>query len=230
MGCMVAIGYDEDEKPAFETALASLQRVSPMAVAVPVDLTELRGAGLYQRPTEVRNGQKWDVISGAPMSTSFAISRFFVPYVTKADWALFVDSDVVFCRSVEELLAEADSSKALQCVHHEGLGSAGVKKVNKTQTVYGRKNWSSVMLWNLRHPAHERLTLEVLNGVPGRDLHQFCWLVDDELGALSPKWNWLVNVQAKPDDVGIAHFTLGGPWLPGWKNQPYDDIWLDACS
>jgi hypothetical protein len=35
-----------------------------------------------------------------------------------------------------------------------------------------------------------------------------------------------VNVEPQPDDVGIAHFTLGGPWFPDWQGADHDDLWL----
>ena len=59
---------------------------------------------------------------------------------------------------------------------------------------YSRKNWSSVVLWNWAHPANRRLTLEMVNTLPGRDLHAFCWLDEWEIGELPVEWNYLVGV------------------------------------
>lgn len=98
----------------------------------------------------------------------------------------------------------------------------------QVQTSYPRKNWSSVILWNTDHPANRRLTLHDVNTRPGLWLHQFGWLHDDEIGALPPEWNWLVNVQERPAYPGIAHFTLGGPFTPGWKGAQNDEIWYEA--
>jgi hypothetical protein len=100
--------------------------------------------------------------------------------------------------------------------------------VNQQQTIYPRKNWSSVMLFNCNHPANRRLTLHDINNRPGRDLHAFYWLHDEEIGTLNPRWNWLVNEQERPLDVAIAHFTNGGPWIAGWIPAPFDDLWLEA--
>ena len=33
-----------------------------------------------------------------------------------------------------------------------------------------RKNWSSLVLWNMDHPGTKRLTLDMVNELPGRDL------------------------------------------------------------
>lgn len=94
------------------------------------------------------------------------------------------------------------------------------------QTIYKRKNWSSFFVINSDHPANDRLTLDMINKTPGRDLHAFSWLEDDEIGDLSPGWNWLVNVQEKPEKLYNAHFTLGGPWFKKWEPKKHDDLWL----
>jgi len=98
------------------------------------------------------------------------------------------------------------------------------------QTQYPRKNWSSVMLFDCDHPSNRRLNIDMINTLPGRDLHRFCWLRDDEIGELDPEWNWLVGEQPKPENLGVAHFTLGGPWLPNWEEHPHDGIWKEACE
>jgi hypothetical protein len=51
------------------------------------------------------------------------------------------------------------------------------------------------MLFNCDHPSNKKLTVEMINTLPGRDLHRFCWLEDDEIGELDPGWNWLVGEQ-----------------------------------
>ena len=227
----VFIGFDPNEAAAYGTAWSSITRLDRRQEVDAVNLTRLRNTGLYTRPTEDRNGQLWDVVSGAPMSSEFSISRFFVPFLTTAsdEWALFVDSDIVSLSPVVNVLKEADPRFAVQVVQHAlPYTGATTKKVNKLNLSYPRKNWSSVVLWNLRHPAHRELTLDVLNNVPGRDLHRFCWLEDEQIGSLSTGWNWLVNVQPRPDPTHIAHFTLGGPWLKDWKAAPNDDLWTEA--
>jgi len=121
----------------------------------------------------------------------------------------------------------ADPSKAVMVVKHDHR-QEGMKMDNQPQQSYPRKNWSSVMLFNCNHSANRRLTVEDVNRRPGRDLHRFYWLHDDEIGELPPEWNWLVGVQPKPKHPKIAHYTLGGPWLPGWRPQEHDDLWLEA--
>lgn len=170
--------------------------------------------------------ERWyDLPSNAPFSTEFATSRFLTPILAQSGWALFADCDVVFLRNVRDMLREIEPGKAVYVVKHWNHGG-GTKMDGKEQTVYRRKNWSSVMLFDCDHPANRRLTIEDVNRRPGRDLHAFYWLNDDEIGELDPAWNWLVNVEKQPAHTGIAHFTLGGPWFSDWKPAPNDEIWL----
>jgi lipopolysaccharide biosynthesis glycosyltransferase len=172
------------------------------------------------------------------MSTQFAISRFFVPELVRRGpshpegrgWAMFCDSDVMCRRPLTELFEYVEQwpDKALFCVHHEHLVQEGEYKMNKqVQTNYARKNWSSVMLFNCDHPANDKVDLKLLNSVPGRDLHRFCWLEDEQIGALHPSWNWLVGVHDQDPRIepAIAHFTLGSPCLDEYKDVPYADEW-----
>jgi hypothetical protein len=114
-------------------------------------------------------------------------------------------------------------------VKHEHIPTEQTKMDNQVQTTYNRKNWSSVILWNLEHPAHKRLSLEMVNELPGRDLHRFCWLEDGEIGDLPLAWNYLVGVDPDSEvDLGIKpkllHYTLGTPEL-GIKGS-YAREWL----
>ena len=222
------MGHDPREAEAYDVAMWSFYRRTTKPLAVkPLKLGALNAAGIVTRPVERNGGKLWCPISQAPMATEFAISRFAVPFLgPREGFALFVDCDVLALDDVAVLFAEADPSKAIQVVKHShDAPTETVKMDGVPQTAYSRKNWSSVMLWNLAHPAHDRLTLDMLNTLPGRDLHRFCWLQDDEIGDLHPRWNWLVNVEAYPG-AGIAHYTLGGPWFDSWQPQRNDDTWL----
>ena len=165
------------------------------------------------------------------MSTGHAIARFFLPFMLiHHGWALFTDGDVLFRRDVHELFDLADPKYAVMVVKHNHVPRLAIKKGGQTQTVYPRKNWSSVMLWNVDHPAHQRLTLGVLNEKPGRDLHAFCWLLDEEIGELPVEWNWLVGHSDSCIDPAIVHFTEGLPSLPDHRDDPYASEWLEVES
>lgn len=224
----VWIGFEPREANAFAVAVTSAHRRSGniRKQIRGLSLAELRFEGLYRRPTEIRDGRLFDVISDHPMATEFAISRFLVPTLSTG-FALFMDCDMLVRSSLDELfsIAAADPSKAVHVVKHRHDPVSAEKMDGQVQSRYARKNWSSVMVFNCDHPAHRALTVDLVNSVPGRDLHRFCWLEDDEIGELGVEWNWLAG--HSPDDVEpkIVHFTDGIPTMAGYENAPFADEW-----
>lgn len=228
MSQVIYIGWDRREARVYDVARYSILRrtSSPKTTRiVPLQLDNL--TNILTRPIEYRDGKMWCPISEAPMSTEFAISRFVVPFLQEKGWALFCDCDVLCQSDISELFALADPRYALMVVKHQLKPTEEVKMDGQTQTFYHRKNWSSVVLWNCQHPAHRQLTVDLLNQAPGRDLHAFCWLRNEEIGELPLMWNYLVGVNPYPAaPVGLLHYTLGGPWFPGWSGGPADKVWL----
>ncbi len=223
MNRSIYIGYDPRESEAFAVCRQSLRRNAPATPIHALVLDELQAVGLYNRPTSRKDGRLWDDISEAPMSTEFAISRFLVPTLAKTKWALFLDCDIMARTELSDLFGQADPTKAVMCVKHHHEPPEGVKMDGQLQTLYARKNWSSVMLFNTEHPANRGLTVGLINEVPGRDLHRFCWLQDDDIGELHPKWNYLVGHTRMGWGVepALIHWTAGGPWLPEYKDAPF---------
>lgn len=227
----VYIGYDEREHLAATVAAQTLSTVTGGELSAEfLHLDKLVAQGLITRPADYRGGQDYDLVSNAAMSTRFAISRFLTPIICQSRHALFVDCDMVFYEDPRNMLREIDPRHAVSVVKHHHEPVETYKMMGLVQTVYPRKNWSSVMLFDCLHPAHQRLSVRDVNERPGRDLHAFYWLHDDEIGGLDPRWNWLVGVQPKPERLGIAHFTLGGPWFPGWHGAEYDELWRAAAK
>ncbi len=233
----VYLGWDSREPEAYDVAAHSIRENARGPVTIyPLKLGRLEQAGLMRRPYERRptptdkRGQLWDMISDAPMATEFAISRFLVPILQQAGIAIFMDSDVVVLGDVYDLQdqARAQDHLALWCVQHEVRVGATTKMDGQAQTYYARKNWSSVMVFNCDQPMNQALNLTAVNGRIGRALHAFYWLHDRLIGRLDPEWNWLVGVQPRPAEPKIAHYTLGGPWLPNWESREHDDLWLSA--
>lgn len=229
------IGWDRREAAAFavarESCLLHLTRPIPIYGLLLDDLIRL---GLYTRPIEYRQSAAdkplmWDVVSDHPQSTDHANARFFVPYVAKmigmSGWALFTDGDVLFRGNACRLFEQLDNSKALYCVHHTHEPKSNLKMDNQIQAAYPRKNQSSVMAFNLDHPANNALTLAVLNNTPGRDLHRFFWLADCDIGELGQCWNHLVGATDPENAATIAHFTEGTPDMSGYENCKYSDEW-----
>lgn len=221
----VLVGYEPREKRSFDLALASAGKHG--FDAQPLYEDRLRASGMLYRPVDTR-AQMWDFNSSAPQSTSFAIARFFTPLLAHFGWCLFVDCDVVFLRPWQELARLADPRYAVMVVKHQVGNVGGTKMDGQVQTAYPRKLWSSVMLWNIDHPANRRINLQMLNQWPGRDLHAFGWLSADEIGELPMEWNWLVGMQDKPEQPAIAHYTLGTPEL--LVECPHADIWENAAK
>jgi lipopolysaccharide biosynthesis glycosyltransferase len=231
----VWIGFDPREASAFAVARDSIRRFNQHLPINGVVLSDLQAQGLYYRITERRLGKLWDRISQAPMSTEFAISRFLVPTLVKRQagswhdggWALFMDCDMLVRASLTELRKLLDDSKAVCCVKHNHHPKNKTKMDGQDQTTYPRKNWSSVMAFNVNHPANKVLDVEMVNTMPGRDLHRMCWLNDEDIGELPPEWNYLVGDTILPEGVEpkIVHYTEGGPWLEAFKNVEYAHEW-----
>ena len=231
----IYIGHDPREREACRVAHKTLLEVTNgELVAEFLDVEKLQAQGLLTRPVDQRDGQDYDLVSNAPQSTRFAVSRFLVPILCQQGHALFVDGDVVFREDPRNMLNGVgghNTGAAVHVVKHDHRPRDQYKMVNQQQVQYPFKNWSSVMLFDCDHPANRRLSLRDVNERPGRNLHAFYWLQDSEIGSLDARWNWLAGEQPEPSPgQGIVHFTRGGPWLPGWKRAEHDDIWLAAAK
>lgn len=231
------IGFDPREAAAFAVARESIKRHLSQPIPIfGLVLDDLRARGLYRRPTERRVNPEtgashlWDVISDAPMATEFSNSRFLVKELAGAGWAMFLDCDMLVMGDVAELFESADQSKAVMCVKHDHRPASGVKMDGQIQTAYPRKNWSSVFLLNCEAPANAALTVDLVNTLPGRDLHRFCWLQDDDIGALGSEWNWLVGHSDPFVKPKIVHHTDGLPFQPGYETVDYADEWRGALT
>lgn len=237
---MIWIGYDPRETDAFLVTRESARRRLTQPIPIrSLWLPALRSAGLYKRPTRrLSNNQLWDDISNAPMSTEFAISRFLVPHLTQmhmglkqpAGWSIFMDGDMLVRTSLCRLGELAQSEYAVMVVKHNHFPRGMVKMDAQIQTAYPRKNWSSMILFNCEHPSNKKLTLEMVNTLPGRDLHRFCWLEDSEIGELDLSWNWLVGNSPACESPGIVHFTDGVPSMSGYDKVEYSKEWRDELG
>lgn len=232
----IYIGYDPREKVAFDVLVASIKRYASRPInAIPIDAFKLRRIGLYRRAPHV-NSTCWgtppgrdmiDAFDGRPYSTDFSFTRFLVPFLNQLDgFALFMDCDMYFrgdpCLLFDEF-ATSDAP-AIQCVKHvyDQGGNLQRKMYGCPQTSYSRKNWSSFVLWNCGHPAHEQFTVDDVNTKSGNWLHNFRWLDDNDIGDLPEKWNWLDGHSDEEIDPINVHFTTGGPWFSERAGLGYD--------
>lgn len=236
----IYMGFDSREKVTYDVARHSiLTRTSVPTRIVPIEIDNPEYQKILTRPIEKRKGdndvtQLWCPISDAPMSTEFAISRFIVPFITKGGWVLFMDPDMVALDDISKLFEFANKENekfAVMVVKHDHQPTEEKHDAGQLQTSYPRKNWSSLVLWNLDHHAHKKFTVKELNTWPGRDLHAFKWLKDEEIGELPQEWNFLVGVnEGDLEKQKILHYTNGQPGWQGWEPQETDKIWNDELA
>lgn len=209
----VFIGYDSNETVAYHVLAHSILRHA----SVPVSVTPLKLSQLPMRrertPTQ---------------STEFSFSRFLVPWLCGYEGhAIFMDCDML-CRSDISGL-HGVSGKAVSVVQHEYEPRPEDKFLGQRQSIYAKKNWSSVMVFD--NNLCRTLTPEYVNSASGLELHQFKWLPSDGwVGALGSAWNHLVGEYPYRADAKIAHFTLGTPCFSKYANCDYSDEWRDEMA
>lgn len=223
----VFVGYDPREHIASAVCCSSIRRYSGVPVRE-LRLTDSDVRTVYSRPYRRENGQYIDGVNGAPFSTQFSFSRFLIPYLMAYQgWAVFCDCDFLFRNSIDDLFDVADPAMAVQVVKHRHKPDAETKMDGVAQTRYGRKNWSSLILWNCGHPANRKITPGEVSRQPGLWLHQFGWLDDEEIGELPVTWNFLVghNDPKECPNPKAVHFTEGGPWWTAFRDVPFSADW-----
>ena len=214
----VFVGYDTREDIAYQVCKHSLESRNKNVEVRPLKQNELREQGWYSRPIDKL------------ASTEFTFTRFLVPELCNFDgWALFCDSDIIFIEDVKQLFDQADDKYAVMCAQHDYTPKEGVKMDGQTQTVYPRKNWSSVVLFNCGHPSNKKLDLNLVNNpeITGAYLHRFSWLDDTEIGQISHEWNWLTDwyEEGKDGSPKALHYTEGGPWFENYRNCGWHSTW-----
>ena len=214
----VFVGYDTREDIAYQVCKHSIESKQSDASVRPLKQQELRDAGWYTRGIDKL------------ASTEFTFTRFLIPELCNFNgWALFMDCDMILKTDIKQLFDQADDKYAIMCVQHDYSPSATTKMDGQTQTIYPRKNWSSVMLFNCGHKSNAKLTQNLINDpkITGAYLHRFSWLKDKEVGELSPEWNWLVGHYKEPKDgtPKLIHYTEGGPWFENYRNCEYHQDW-----
>ena len=216
----VYIGYDSREDLAYQVCSHSIKSKSNSTSIFPLKLSELRKKGIYTRGEDKLG------------STEFTFSRFLVPVLNDYQgWALFCDCDILFLNPVEELFSLTNDKYAVMCVQHDYTPKGKTKMDGRVQSIYPRKNWSSLVLWNCGHPSNKKVTRDLVNDpeTTGKFLHRFSWLEDKEIGNISHEWNWLVGWYSETSDGSpkAIHYTEGGPWFPEYRFCDYHDVWKE---
>ena len=210
----LTIGFDQRESVAYHTFTQSIIEKASLPVAfIPLAINTLKG---YKE-------------THTDKSNDFIYSRFLTPYLTDfSGWAIFADGDMVCQRDIKELWDLKDETKAVMVVKHDYQTKALKKYLGNKNENYPRKNWSSVILWNCKHPKHKILTPDFIAKQTGKYLHRFSWLDDNDIGELPKEWNWLAIEYPENRQAKLIHYTLGTPCFKDYKNSEMSDIWHET--
>jgi len=210
----VFIGFDKTEAKAAYVLAHSIQNRASITPSISfINRKSLRGIF-------TRHRSELD-------SSDFSISRFLVPYLCNyRGHAIFMDQDMLCVDDIARLWAWRDD-KSLRVVKHNHVASETVKSTGKAQINYGKKNWSSLMLFN--NEKCKTLTLDYVNTAPGLDLHQFKWLEEHEVGELPNYWNHLVDYDIPDPNSSLFHYTIGGPWIETYSKCTFNGNWKDEA-
>lgn len=233
----VYIGWDQRDALAYEVCVQSLLDNASIDVEViPILEWKLRANEIYWRSYHVcdgrsgdfANGQMVDAVDWKNFSTNFSFTRFAVPIIEdyQDEWVMFMDADMLWRSDIAKLIGLIDKDKAIMCVQHKHEPPESVKMDNVIQSLYQRKNWSSVFLLN---PSKCRnLTKYALNNQTGSWLHGMNWVDDDMIGGIPSSWNWLCGWSDPKIEPDIVHYTRGTPDMAGYGDEPYADEWREV--
>lgn len=208
----IYIGYDHNESVAYHTLVQSLMDNSTQPISItPINLRNLN----FNRERDEKQ------------STDFSFTRFLVPYLSGySGRAIFMDCDMICLGDISELMDEWDKWSAVQVVKHDYTPKTKTKFLGNQQTIYPKKNWSSVMLFDCGHYDCRKLTLDYVEQASGLELHQFKWT--DRVGDLPKEWNYLVGEGQKAKTPKLIHYTLGGPYFKDYRDCEYSQEWFDS--
>ena len=212
----IVVGFDQRESVAYHTFCQSIIEHASVPISfTPLAINTLKG---YKE-------------THTDKSNDFIYSRFLTPHLNQYQgWAIFADGDMICQADIKELWDLRDESKALLVVKHDYQTKAHQKYLGNTNENYPRKNWSSVILWNCKHPKHKILTPDFIASQTGKYLHRFSWLDDNDIGELPMEWNWLAIEYPENRQAKLIHYTLGTPCFEDYKNTDMAELWYSAYN
>lgn len=207
----ICIGYEPKEAVAYHVLCHSiLRQASGPVTFIPIVKNSLPE---YGRPIE--DG-----------STEFSYTRFLTPYLCGfTGYCIFMDCDMLVRGDIYDILQHTSMFYDVSVVKHDYTPKHTTKFLGNKQTVYPKKNWSSVMVFNCGATKVRNLTPHAVSMNTGKWLHQFEWTNENRIGELPPEWNHLVGEQAPNPEARIIHFTLGTPCFKGYEHQEWSDAW-----
>jgi lipopolysaccharide biosynthesis glycosyltransferase len=207
------IGYDKQFEDNIEVLIKSIENTT----SIPYQINLLKLENLSSILTRKRDPLQ---------STDSAFTRWLVPYLQDyTGWALYMDSDMMVRKDLKDLWDLKNDHKTIMVVKHKNNYKDTTKFNNNIQTIYPRKNWSSLMLFNCSKCRY--LSLDYVNSASGLDLHTFKNINKEDIGSLPIHWNYLVGLN-RFEDPAIVHWTLGGPWFKDFKDAEYSKEWLSV--
>lgn len=214
----IFIGYDNKQDIVYQVCKNSILSRTDDVEIIPIVKGNLNMEGIHIKEDKLG-------------STDFSLTRFLVPHLAGYNgWALYVDCDFVFLEDISRLFKLTKNQDcAVMVVQHDYQPVNSIKADGKSQHLYPRKNWSSLVLWNCEHPSNRTLTPLFINQSNTSFLQRFQWLKDEEIGNINPEWNWLVGWNKEPKDGSpkALHYTEGGPWLTEHLKCEYGAIWTE---
>jgi len=224
----VFIGYDSKQNfsekldygfnAPYQVCKRSLLDNSDNVEIIPLKLTTLKELGLYYRTEDTS------------ATTEFTYSRFLVPFLSDYKGiSIFCDSDFLWQCDINDLNKYISENYSIACVQHSYVPNADTKMDGLKQTVYPRKNWSSLMVFNCAHKDCKNLSVENVNSKSPKYLHRMEWAEEKNINALPLEYNWLEGEYDSKVEPKAIHFTNGGPWHSTWDGD-YSDNWLKIFS
>ncbi len=213
----IFIGLDEPYKIAYDVCKNSI-------------LKNNKKYNLNIKPINFNTVKDYDRKKDKNESTQFSFARFWTPYESNFKGiSIFLDSDFLFLESIDDLIDLYDPKKAVMCCKHDYTPSETTKMDGKVQTIYPRKNWSSLMLFNCSDSHCKELTPDVINSESPKYLHRMLWTDDKKIGNIPLEYNWLEGDYDNSVNPKAIHFTNGGPWHSSWDGD-YKQIWLNQYN
>ena len=211
----IFIGYDQNESIAYHVLCQSIIEKT----SVPVRITPIvkQQLDVYQRSQSEFE------------STDFSTTRFLTPYLSNYEgWSLFIDCDFVLLDDLKELWELRDENYAVMVCKHDYIPRSQRKFLDKIQSRYKMKNWSSLILFN--NEKCKALTPDYINQSAGLSLHQFEWTKNELIGELPLNWNYLCDEDNQVHPPKGVHYTNGGPWFIETRDVEFANYWYEYRS
>ena len=218
----VYIGWDPAQQEAAEVCRYTLLKHS----TIPLQVSFLRLKDLQEQKIIWKNDPA--------ATTETTLSRFVVPHLSNFQGhSIYVDPDFVFLGDVREIFQSMDPRYAVMVVKMPYKPQSETRLDGRQTAAYGKKCWSSLMLWNNSHVKTKELTPEYVNAAKPSLLHRFEWAASNEIGGLGLEWQVIpghTDTATLNEHIKAIHFTEGGPWHPQARSVEYGWYYSEALN